>query len=450
MPPPPFAAEVSAPPSPVPHGPIGPTSGHAREPALDVLRGFALLGILLINIELMRGPLFYQVMAGSLPPPAEGIDRVVQFLSGWLAGGKFISSFAIMFGLGAALIAGRAIAAGHNPRGLLARRYGWLLLFGLAHMILLFPGDILFVYGLAGLVLLAFLNVAQRTAMIWSAALVGIVTVFGTLFAWLGALMEGAYEVADADPFTGAFTGWFADRADAAIHAHVDGSYLDVIGANAIEAAIIQGGQIFILPWVLGLFLFGFVIGRSGIIRDLAAFRPHLRKAAMIGLGAGLPLTIAQGAVDPVVMIAGSAGGQVGAGMVALVMLGQLLGAPILAVGYLSTLALLTLRFGVARPLAAVGRMALTAYLLQSLLTLIVFAGFGQYGRLGPAEAMVVILGVWVVLLIVCPLWLRWARFGPAEWLWRSLTYGRLQPLRARKDTSGPADPPVGTPRASA
>ncbi len=397
-----------------------------------MLRGFALLGILLINIELMRGPAFYEVMAGQVPPASEGLDRVVQFLSGWLAAGKFISSFAIMFGLGAALIAGRAIAAGHNPRGLLARRYGWLLLFGIAHMILLFPGDILFVYGISGLILIAFVKLAQRTALIWSGVLIGITTALGVLFAGLGALIDGSFEAPDDDPFTSAFTGWFADRGDAAVQAHTDGSYLDVIGVNAVESLIMQSGQLFVIPWVLGLFLFGFVVGRSGIIDDLSAFRPHLRKAALIGLGAGLPLTLAQGAVDPIVLVAGSADGQVGAGLVVLIMLGQLLGAPVLAVGYLASLALLTLRFGVARPLAAVGRMALTAYLLQSLLTLIVFAGFGLYGQLGPAEAMLVVIGVWVALLIICPLWLRWARFGPVEWLWRTLTYGRRQPLRAR------------------
>jgi len=419
-----------------------------------VLRGFALLGILLINVELMRGPAFYEVMAGDIPPRSEGIDRVAQFLSGWLAAGKFVSSFAIMFGLGAALIVGRTIAAGGSPRGILARRYGWLLLIGIAHMLLLFPGDILFVYGITGLVLLAFITVAQRTALIWSAALIGVTTFLGVLFSWLAAVMQGAFEAPDDEPFVGTFAGWFADRGEAAVRAHLEGTYLDVLGVNALEALIIQLGQIFVLPWLLGLFLLGFVVGRAGIVSDLSAVRPQLRRAALIGLGAGLPLTLAQGTVDPIVLIAGSADDQVGPGLVALVMLGQLLGAPVLAVGYLSTLALVTLRFGVVRPLAAVGRMALTAYLLQSVLTLIVFAGFDLYGQLGPAEALLVVFGVWVTLLIICPLWLRWARFGPVEWLWRTLTYGRGQPLRAKRAPGdgppGPPDPPAGTPRAQA
>ena len=384
----------------------------------------------------MRGPLLYDVLAGQLPPPSVGLDRAVQFGVGWLAQGKFISSFAMLFGLGAAIIASRAIAAGRRPGGLMAKRYAWLAVFGLVHMVLLFPGDILFVYGLTGLILLAFLRAQQRTLLTWSGAVLGAITVATVGFAVIGAVFAGLADTATDDPFTGVFETLFARRGEAALAAHLDGSYLDVIGANALEALIVQAGQVFVIPWVLALFLFGFAIGRTGIVGDLPRFRPQLRRAALIGLGAGLPLSAAQGFVDPIVLIGGAAGEQGSVGLVAMVALGQQLGAPLLAVGYLASIALLSLRFGVFRPLAAVGQMALTAYLAQSLLTLIVFAGFDQYGQLGPAEAMLVVIGVWGVLLIACPLWLRAFRFGPVEWLWRTLTYGRGQPLRRRSATT--------------
>lgn len=116
-------------------------------------------------------------------------------------------------------------------------------------------------------------------------------------------------------------------------------------------------------------------------------------------------------------------------------MIAQIVGAPVLAVGYLSLLTLISLRFaprlGLLRPLAATGRMALSAYLLQSVLALIVFAGLGRYDRMTATSAMGVVAGIWLVVLVVCPLWLRWFRFGPVEWLWRSWTYRRWQPLRA-------------------
>src|SRR6056297_233971 len=382
----------------------------------------------------MRGPLLYDVLAGELPPPSDGLDRAVQFGVGWLAQGKFISSFAMLFGLGAAIIAGRAVASGRRPTGILAKRYAWLLVFGLAHMVLLFPGDILFVYGLTGMVLLAFLRAHQRTLLIWSGALLGAITLATVGLAVLGAVLAGLGETTANDPFTGVFETFFARRGDAALAAHLDGSYLDIIGVHAVEAMIVQTGQVFVVPWLLALFLFGFAVGRTGIVTDLPRYRPQLRRAAWIGFGAGLPLTAAQGFVDPIVLVGGAAGEQVGVGLLALVTLGQQLGAPLLAVGYLAGVALLSLRFGVFRPLAAVGQMALSAYLAQSLLTLIVFAGFDQYGQLGPSEAMLVVVGVWGVLLIVCPLWLRAFRFGPVEWLWRTLTYGRGQPLRRQPE----------------
>ena len=102
-----------------------------------------------------------------------------------------------------------------------------------------------------------------------------------------------------------------------------------------------------------------------------------------------------------------------------------------LAVGYLCALSLWLLRRGVISPLAAVGRMALTAYVLESALALALFGGLRLYDRLSTSAALLVVGGIWTVLLIVCPLWLGRFQLGPLEWLWRSLTYGRVQRLSA-------------------
>jgi uncharacterized protein len=412
-------------------GDVGPTTGTEREPILDVLRGFALLGILLVNIGLMRGSDLYGAFIGELPDPSEGIDRVVDVAVSWFAAGKFVSSFSILFGIGAGLIVGRALAAGRAPRGLLARRYAWLLLFGLAHMILLFPGDILFLYGVTGMVLLAFVNVRPKVALWWSGGLLAAVTVVTAGFAALGAVFEGmAGDVDTDDPFMTAFEDFFITRQEQAVAAFTDGSYLDVIVVHAWQSLFIQGGTLFLVPWVLALFLFGFAVTRAGISLDLAGHRATLRRAAIIGLGLGIPANAVLGLIDPLTLVAGGGGDSLNAGVLAAIGVAQQLGAPLLAVGYLAGLALLSLRIGTIRPLAAVGRMALSAYLAQSLLALIVFAGFRQYDQLSSATSMLVVLGIWTLLLVVCPLWLRAFRFGPAEWLWRSLTYGRRQPMR--------------------
>lgn len=407
---------------------LRPTAGRDREPVLDVLRGFALLGILLINIELMRGADLYRGIGGESVEPAGAVDRAVHFLTGWLAAGKFISSFAILFGVGAALIATRAWRSGRSPRGLLARRYGLLLVLGLAHMVLLFPGDILFGYGLAGMALLPFVGVRARTALWWAAGILSVLLLLGV---GLSALTALAPEPAADDPFATATEDFFEERAQQAVAAHRDGGYVDVVAANAWESLVVQSSTLVLLPWIVALFLAGFALGRSGIVQDLPGHRRWLRIGMVAGLGLGLPLNVATGMLGPLSLGAGLQPGGEGGGVVIIATVGQIIGAPILAVGYLSALALLCLRIGPIRPLAAVGRMALTGYLLQSLLALVVFAGFDLYDRLTPAEGMVVVVGIWAVLLVICPLWMRHFRFGPVEWLWRTLTYGRRQPLRA-------------------
>ncbi|MBA2318690.1 MAG: DUF418 domain-containing protein [Euzebyales bacterium] len=406
---------------------LTPTSAAEREPILDVLRGFALLGILLINIEFMRGADFYRAFseAGSTDA-ATGVDRAVHFATGWLAAGKFLSSFAIMFGIGAGIIAMRALETGRSPRRVLARRYALLIPLGLAHMVLLFPGDILFLYGVAGMVLLAFVGLRAKAALWWAG---GALAVLLVLSAGLVGLSAIAPEPPSDDPFTVGMEEFFDARAEQAVTAHQDGSYGDVVAANAWLALFTQVFSLVIIPWVVALFLIGFAVARAGWIRDLAAHRGRLRTAMVAGLGLGLPLNLATGRLGPMSQGAVMSGGDVD-GVVIWSTAGQIIGAPILAIGYLSALALLCLRIGPIRPLAAVGRMSLSAYLLQSVLALAVFSGFGLFDRLSPAQGMLVVLGIWTVLLVVCPLWLRSFRFGPVEWLWRIWTYGRRQPIR--------------------
>ncbi len=408
-----------------------PTTGSDREPILDLLRGFALLGILLVNIELMRGPALFDALAGILPEPATGADEVTSFLVGWLAAGKFISSFSILFGIGAGLLVARARSRGTSPQRLLARRYTLLAAFGLGHMLLLFPGDVLFAYAVTGFVLLLFVDVRPRTALWWSGGIVALLTLATTALVGLAAAMEDLLPDAEVeDPFSGAMGTFFDGRREATIAAYTDGSLGEILSARAFEALLVQSGTLVTVPWLLALFLLGYAATRAGVTTDLAGHRPLLRRLAAVGLLVGLPANLVLGMVGPV----GAATGTTGELEVTWVELAatpvQMIGAPLLAVGYLASLTLLALRVGAWKPLAAVGRMALTAYLTQSLVTTVVFIGAGTYGAWSATSALIVVAGTWLLLLAACPLWLRWFRFGPAEWLWRSWTYRARQPLR--------------------
>jgi uncharacterized protein len=404
---------------------LHPTAPAQREPILDVLRGFALLGILLVNVELMRGPELYTVLAGGTPAPGSTADGVTRFLVGWLVSGKFVSSFAIMFGIGAALLVGRSYRAGRAPQPLLARRYGWLMVFGLVHMVLLFPGDILFAYGVAGMLLLCFVRVRPRVAAWWGVGLVLVTALLTVALTAATSTGSGA-----GDPFTASFVRFVEERGELATVARQQGGYGDVIVANAWESLLVQSGTLAGLPWILGLFLLGFAAGRAGLVADLRQRSASLSRGAVAGLSVGLVANLPLGVVGP--LASGSGRGEAGdAVWDVLAVAAQLVAAPILAIGYLCLLTLLCLRVGAIGPLAAVGRMALTAYVLQSLLAAVVFAGFGWYGRLGPAQALLVVLGIWAVLLVGCPRWFRTFRYGPTEWLWRTLTYGRAPASRS-------------------
>lgn len=409
---------------------MNPTAPSEREPILDVLRGFAILGILLVNVEVMRGPEWLIRLGGdSLEPPAALIDRVAQFAVGWLAAGKFVSSLAILFGIGAALIASRALQAGRSPRPLLARRYIWLMAFGLAHM-LIYPGDILFLYGVTGMALLFFVRLRVRTLLFWAAAILAAYNVFGV--SYLLSLSEVHAASGGLEPAAGGLDELAHTHYTEALTAYGTGAPGDIAAVHVTHALLLQGMQFLGLPWILALFLFGYAAGRAGVVNDLRAHRGLLRGGAGFGLGVGLPLNIGQGLAGPLANW-GPPPPSEPLWVTQWAMIGDLIGEPILALGYLCALALVCLRRGAISPLAAVGRMALSAYLSQSALALCVFGGLRYYDQLSAATALLVVFGIWALLLVVCPLWLRAFRLGPVEWLWRSLTYGRMQPMRVQR-----------------
>ena len=398
-----------------------PVAPSERQPALDVLRGAALLGILLVNVQLMAGPQLIEQLFGLRDVAASALERVIGGLIGWLVAGKFISSFSVLFGVGAALIAERALARGRAPRRLLARRYGLLMLAGLAHMVLLFPGDVLFLYGVTGLVLLAFLRARDRTLGVWIIALLV-----------LSAVALTALTVAEAGTDIDAATMELVTTAlaDAEL-AYATGAYGGVVVWQAGQSLFIQSSALVSLPWTLALFLIGMLAHRRGLSLDPAGGRATLVRLARVALPVGLVLNLPLLLTGPVAETASTADVAlpvlIGAGIA------NAIGAPVLAVGYLSALAVVVVNRGaergIRRGLAALGRIALTGYLLQSILALVVFFGFGAYGRVAllgePILGMLAfVVGVWVALLAFAPWWTARFRYGPFEWLWRWGTYG--------------------------
>jgi uncharacterized protein len=337
-----------------------------RLPTLDALRGFALLGVLVVNV--------YQSYASRLSPADAEAARLVALL----AEGSFYPVFSLLFGLGFGLQLERG-----TPPELFRRRLRWLLAFGLLHGFLVWHGDILASYALVGLLLPVFAAWNDRRLLGTAGALYALTLL---LFALLPtAETPDLSAVARSETYVAALpirAGYFL--------------------ASLLSGLLLFGGQL------LALFALGLYLARRGVARLLDDAR-FLGGALLGCLGVALPLLA------------------LGAGRT----LEYLVASPLLGFAYLAALALL-LRRARLPALENVGRMALSNYLAQSLVCTLAFYhyGFGLYGQVGVAGGVAFALALFAAQLAFSWLWLRRFAFGPAEWVWRSLTYGRPQPWR--------------------
>lgn len=389
---------------------------------MDVLRGFALLGILLVNFQWFVRPI--QAIALGAEPGLGGADLVVDWLISALAEGKFYALFSILFGAGFALMAERAEQRQAPFWGLYLRRLFLLMLFGLGHMLLVWAGDILLVYSLCGffMVLLFRKTPAKR---LWKWALAFFL--FAPLLIWLAALSIAATQF---DPEIQASTMAQLEADETRMLEQValaqqiinEGSWRDNVGQRLRDAAFTLSHAMFWVPPIVGFFLLGRWLVVTERLTRPDEHRMFFRRWRSRGLLLGLPLSLAgtnliHGASQfmPTINLA----------------LGFSLfsaGAILLALAYLSLVCLASERL---RWLAPAGQMALSNYLCQSLFWTWMLYGHGLgLAPLFPRWSHVLLaLAFFAVQLLISHWWMARFRFGPAEWLWRSLTYLRRQPM---------------------
>ena len=274
------------------HPQLAPVGARERIEVMDVLRGFALLGILLMNIEAFVGPLLESVTG--VNPRFSGADRWMDAAIYVLVQGKFITLFSLLFGMGFAVMLERANAAGASGTALYARRLFALLAIGLVHAILIWSGDILVTYALLGFVLLLFF---RRTPL-------SRLPKWGVAFYLLPLLLTWAWAtfatLAQQDPQAAAeFQQGMAAQAqqmtaliDGERQAYGSGSYAQAVAQRATDTGTMLGFIVFFGPALLGVFLFGAWFVRSGVIRDSSAHLPLFRRLRNLGFGIGLPLML--------------------------------------------------------------------------------------------------------------------------------------------------------------
>ena len=398
----------------------GPVAETARIDAIDVVRGFALIGILVMNIQAFAMPqaaYFNPTAYGDL----EGANLYVWLAGRMLADQKFMAIFSMLFGAGIVLMAERAEARGgasvHN------RRMGVLLAIGLLHAHLLWAGDILFTYAVCGMAVYPL----RRLAPGWLAALGTTLLAVGSAYSVAVGLSLEYWTKEALTAFTADLWRPTPEMIESSLAAF-RGSWLDQQPVRSAEALAFQ--TFVLITWGFwragGLMLVGMALFKCDLFSARRSPRFH---AGLIAVAAavGLPLQAYGLSLDF------ERGWTLWSFFIGV----QFNYWPSIAVslGYvgLVMLACRTPSLGrLTRPFAAVGRTALTNYLLQSVLCTTIFYGhglgwFGSVDRLGQVGLMA---GVWAVQLVASPLWLRRFRFGPVEWAWRSLTYGARQPLR--------------------
>ena len=428
----------------VPSQVAAPVSSAERFVSIDMLRGVAILGILVMNVYAFAMP-FAAYMNPLVMGGTEPHNLGTWFFTHFFFDQKFLSIFAMLFGAGLVLMTGRAEKRGARPARIYYRRQFWLIVIGAVHGYLIWVGDILFMYAAIGMVAYLFRRRTVRTLIIVGIILISFTTAmsYGYSFA-LEEMREKGEEYAELleageeldEEQQAILDQWNATRPMMAATEEdkqkdlevYTGDYAGILEYRVPIVAGMQFGATFFFGWrVLGLMLLGMALMKSGIITCERSVEFY-RKMMLTGYIVGLPLTVYSGLdlyanqFDPIYMMrTGAIANHIGSIVVALGHIGMVM--LVVKTGYLQKL---MQRF------ASVGRMALTNYLMHSVILTTVFYGYGLglYGQVPRFYQMGFVVAVVALQLYVSPWWLARYRFGPVEWLWRSITYWKLQPMR--------------------
>ena len=430
---------------PLPGQNAGPVNSAERLVSLDTLRGVAVMGILVMNVYAFAMPLaaYYNplIMGGT-----DALNMGTWFFTHLVFDQKFMSIFSMLYGAGLVMMMNRAEARDVPLTPVFYRRSAWLIVFGLLHGYFIWFGDILFHYALMGMIVFLFRKASPRV-LITIACIVLPVTLlinYGSSFyleelqAEVAAIEEVQSEGASLDAEQQQkLEEWREIRAVFAptaedIEAEVSaykGTYVEALAQRAPFVAFMQLNLtlVFVVWRVGGLMLLGMALMKLGVFSGERSTRFYTRMT-LIGYGAGLPLAILSAVVleahqfDP--LYVARYGG-----------IPNYFGSILVAFGHIGAV-LLIVKSGalqaVVQRFAAVGRMALSNYLTHSLVMTSLFYGYGlglyaELPRVGQQGIVAVLIGL---QLLLSPWWLKHFRFGPAEWLWRSLTYRQRQPMR--------------------
>lgn len=405
-----------------------PTLDSNRIQTLDILRGLAIFGILMVNMPLMNAPLV--TILSDVKLWTDLPNQIAMLFIKLFFESKFYVLFSLLFGYGFWLFINKSMHDGKSIIPVYRRRVFFLLLFGIAHMTLLWPGDILIFYALFGFLMLLFRKTPDHNLVKWALGFILVPIILNGIIVFFVVLASFSPEAKSA------MEAGFAENTQRlsavvtkALEVYPSGSFSDIVKMRLTEYGMLLPGIVFFYPNVLAMFLLGQYAARKGYLQNPENHLPFFRRIFVRGLLIGLPLNIIYASIYSM--------GQMNQPsiytLIATICSG--FGGPALTLAYVSGIILLISKGHLksfSSKLAPVGRMALTNYLMHSIIASVLYLsyGFALYGKVNIWQGILITVAIFLIQIPLSNWWLKHFRFGPFEWLWRSLTYLKLQPMK--------------------
>ena len=397
---------------------LDPLQESKRIVSIDILRGLALLGIFLVNMPSFHTPILY---INGVDYWNEGWDRILYIISDIFAQASFYPLFAFLFGFGAVILAVRSEGKGVSFPFLFMKRLLFLLVIGCIHAFFIWHGDILVNYALFGFVILFFYK-WRGTYLIWLGTFIYIVpfAVFGTFFLLMSFIDSGLMEIQDD-----------VAMIKQSLELYSGGTYIEVTGQRVEDWYMVNNptNAIFLFFSIFPFFLIGAGVAKQGWLQNASRYKRSFKMLALISFLTGVLIKIL-----PYVAVY-----DYGTTFVQ-----DYFGGPLLTMFYITATALLVEEKGAYKmfyPLSLVGRMSMSNYLFQSIVCSFIFYsyGFGLYGKVTYTEGFLLMMAVFSIQALLSYWWMKRCRFGPVEYIWRFVTYGK-KPVMKRVGESPQGD----------
>jgi uncharacterized protein len=407
-----------------------PVQTQERIEVLDIIRGFALLGVLMANMAWFSTPaIYFEILGKNI---STGFwDTVSSSFINFLVQGKFYSIFSFLFGLGFAIFFERAKERTTKPILLFYRRLFILLLIGLAHIFFIWYGDILVTYALLGFLLPLFFNRKPKTLIKWAFSLFGAFLIILALVMGAIALGKMFDEGAVTDSLQPFYTQ-MESMIESSYQAYGQGTFSEIMAQRSSDT-LFAFNQIFMGIFVIfPLFLFGLYAGKKRIFQNIETNLILIKQIWKWGLAIGLTMSVVK-------FLFKSLMGADYYSFYTVIHTGAgFFGDTGLCLFFMTSIVLLYQNrkwIQKLKSLTYIGRMPLSNYLFQSIICTTIFYsyGLGLYGKVGAALGLVLTVVVFVIQIFFSKFWFKYFRFGPIEWIWKCLTYGKFFGIKLPK-----------------